>query len=128
MPWKTKFNDEHQVAEIIFSGRVTHAEIIETISAGAALSHDQHRNRFLLRFEEVMHGPSPYELIDQIEHFETMGLSRNTKLAILLPRNQEIRSGLLFYETACLNRGYIVKTFGDHAEAIAWLCGGDRKR
>lgn len=121
MPWQIKIDEMNRVTEIVFSDNVSHQEIVESAKAGALLGSETGRHVFLLRFDSVFRGPSPFELLDQIEHFHAIGVSRGIKLALMLPEKKEIHDGLMFYETACLNRGYQVKAFEKHEDALNWL-------
>jgi hypothetical protein len=109
------------VTEIVFSDDVSHKEIVESAKAGALKGSETGRHVYLLRFDDVKRGPSPFELIDQVDRFHLLGVSRGIKMALMLPKNKEIYNGLMFYETACLNRGYQVKVFEKHEDALHWL-------
>ncbi len=124
MAWQMRYNDTDHIIEIVYSDMVSHAEIIESAREGAVISGHTGCHLFLLKFDTVHTGPPAYQLIDQIDHFHTIGVSRKVRLAILLPAKKEIREGLMFYETACLNRGYLVKVFQKTEEAKQWLHPG----
>lgn len=121
MPWQMKFDESNRIMEIIFSDDVSHKEIIDSAKAGAVKGKETGTHVYLLRFDDVKRGPSPFELVDQVDCFHLLGVNRGIKLALMLPEKKEIHDGLMFYETACLNRGYQVKAFEKHEDALHWL-------
>jgi len=53
--------------------------------------------------------------------YDSAKADRATRLALLPPCPEEARETARHYETASVNRGWLVQTFGDRREAIEWL-------
>lgn len=54
------------------------------------------------------------------------GLDKQTRMALILPAALNARRGALFFEDACLNRGWNARVFQDRRAALEWLW--NRKR
>ena len=52
------------------------------------------------------------------------GADRSARVALLLPTPPKEREAVEFYETACRNRGWNVRSFDERPAAIDWLTGG----
>lgn len=63
-------------------------------------------------FEDVYDIPGRYQ---------EGGLSRSSRLALVLPELRSVREIAKFYDNVCNNRGWLVQPFATRDEAVAWL-------
>lgn len=49
------------------------------------------------------------------------GVSRSTRIAMVMPRSETARKFIRFYENVCVNRGWTVQSFETRGEAEKWL-------
>jgi hypothetical protein len=122
MPWSANIIDPN-IVELVYTGEVTPAELMEALQAAGSLSHKHQTNLFLADCTEMAGGHSITDLYFLISAYEAAGLQYGSKEALLLPKLKSPAEEVKFYEVACSNRGFIVKIFIGRHEALQWLRG-----
>jgi hypothetical protein len=90
--------------------------------AASTLAQSAKQYRFFADCSEMTGGHSVVDLYNLIRKYETNGISRIMREAVILPKNPEAIPEVQFYETASFNNGYNVRIFTAHEEALSWLC------
>jgi hypothetical protein len=121
MPWQLKLLEKPQAVEIKYIDAISPAELVEAFTAALALSRESQTILYLADCTEMIGGHSLTDLYNLIALYEATGVDWHTKEAILLPSLEATVDEVVFYETACRNRGFNVRVFRTRDEAAAWL-------
>lgn len=121
MAWKVTLVEDQKFIEIKYSGVVTADELNDTFNATLAVVRKTGILRFYADCSEMTKGHSILDLYYLIDLYGKEEVSISFKEAILLPLPHPNKDEVRFYETACLNRGYLVKIFSTRDEALSWL-------
>ena len=121
MPWQTRLLEPERIVESTFSGLLSPAELVAGFTASVALGKQSDILLFLADCTALEGGHSLLDVFSLLNMFESVGLDRRVKEAVLLGKSTPAADRLEFYETACRNRGYTVRLFSDRDEAVAWL-------
>lgn len=125
MPWTYNINPTLQIVEVAYTGNTTARDLQESTSAFIALEKKEGINRFLIDTSEMELTASimdVYNLPDK-QYLEEEA-ERSGRVALILPTSAREKEAVNFYETVCKNRGWQVKTFLEHQEAVNWLTPG----
>lgn len=121
MPCDIKLNKNYKIIELTYYGIITPKELKDAFDAAVSLSMKEGSTLFLADCTEMVGGHSVIDLYALISIFESSGLGRGMKEALLLPSLKSSINDVKFYETACLNRGFNVKIFQNVDDALKWL-------
>lgn len=121
MAWAASYNNEHNLVELIYKGKVTPADLHEALMAAVKLAKENNSILFLADCSDMEGGHSVVDLYGLISLYESVGLQLKMKEALLLPLLKSPKEDVKFYETACLNKGFNVKVFSSKEKALAWL-------
>ncbi|NTW48295.1 MAG: hypothetical protein HGB19_00905 [Chlorobiales bacterium] len=121
MPVTSRFNEEINVIETVYSGNTTLTEIQEALKEILELSHKHQVTRFLADCTHLENGTSildSYEFAKVVEKIPNIHL---LKEAFILPLVKETIEGIKFFETTARNRGINILVFSHREDAIKWL-------
>lgn len=117
-----KYNEASGFIEIVFSGKVTSAELRKAVERRGALQKETGARGVLTDASEVQITPSVLDLLAlPTELYPEQDEMRKTWIALVLPQSQKPEEMVVFLETASINRGWFVQVFKDRQSAIAWL-------
>ena len=123
MKWKTEYNDELQIVELTYEGNITGKDIKEAAVARIAMGRQKGVTRYLIDTRKVQTDSSAtidiYDVPTRIYPDECV--SHTSHIAVIKPELPETSDMVSFYVNACMNRGWLVKTFEDRDSAIKWL-------
>lgn len=129
MAWRLEYRDDLGIVVLTYTGRVSGEDIQAAAAARIDLGKEKGASKFLIDTREVETDESAtlsiYEIPDRI--YPEKQFERTSRIAILGPKSMLTREMVAFFENACVNRGWLVKTFQEHPEAVAWL-GLDTER
>jgi hypothetical protein len=116
----------HYVAELnlvesVFDVSYTKQDIIDSTMEAIKLAAENGTDRYLVDCTKLARSRSIIDIYSIGELYNDLDIKRGSKQAVILSSNKEIEKNTRFYETATRNRGYDVRIFNDHAEAVAWL-------
>ena len=121
MPYKIGYNERQLRIDNIVSGNLSKTELERSTADGIALQHEHRCYNILVdafRLESVDSVTDLYELPKQ---YSEQGVSRATRIALVLPELEKARKFVRFYENVCMNRGWTVRSFETQGEAEKWL-------
>ncbi len=122
MPWTIQRIDEHpRILDVCYTGLVTPAELLASIEQAITVARTHTLNRVFTDCTRMIGGHSLVDLFGAIEMMIARGLAGAFIEAILLPSLPDSEERVRFWETACYNRGILVRLFTDRAAALAWL-------
>ncbi len=122
MAWRVLYNSTTDVTELINEGTVTSKDLFDGVMACYNLGIEKGSLKFLADSSkrEKFKG-SIFDYYKVPEMFAKMPEIRRARIAVLLPTGKCFDAGVRFFETVCLNRGYLVQTFKTREEAEEWL-------
>ena len=111
MPYAIKYNPLLGIIEVIFNEVTTGTDLTEATTKCISLGKETGTRRFLVDAAGVDLAPSLFDVYDLPAQYEDEKADRQSDVAVILPRSTEARKAAEFYETMCLNRGWLVKVF-----------------
>ncbi len=121
MPYELKINDESLYIENIVSGSLSRSDLEKNTAEATALQKNHGIYSVLINaldLESVESVTDVYELPKQyVDH----GVSRSSRIAMVMPKLESARKISRFYENVCINRGWTVRSFETKGEAERWL-------
>ncbi len=121
MPASCRFLEGVGVVESVYSGEVSPQEQQRNILLAVATAKERGVHRFFTDLSAMRNGPSPGELIAAVELFDSLGIPRTAREALVPPPGSATFADVQFYEDACQNRGWNMRIFPDRPAALAWL-------
>ncbi len=123
MAWETRYDPSNDIVEVIYTGCLTGSDLQEAASSRIALARETNSTKILVDvsgIKEVQAGMMDvFNLPDEL--YEVRDACRQSEMALVMPTFQPGIDMAQFYETACKNRGWSVKTFKERQSAIDWL-------
>ena len=122
MPWRYHHDQAEQLVEVLYTGNVTGHDLRDSTTACISLEKQAGVDRFLIDASDLHLDASLAEIYDlPAKQYTEEQADRHARVALVLPGTAKERAAVLFYETACVNRGWDVKTFQKRQQAVAWL-------
>ena len=122
MPW-TVSSDDPTLVTLVLSGTVVGVDLREATLAAVEAGRERHVMRFLVDATAVVRYPGELDVfVLPAKMYDDLGLDRHeVRVAVVAPAAEAPQEMVRFYETACVNRGWQVRTFDAPEPAIAWL-------
>lgn len=127
MTWTITCNDASGMIELVFTGNVTGPEIREATSWSISLMKNRNIKDILFDTTDQEQVPSIFDIYNLPDQYEKEGLTRQSRVGLVLPQKRDLRAQARFYEDVCVNRGWTVRLFENREDAVRWLRGGDVK-
>ena len=122
MGWRAEYVESGCFVETHYEGLLSPTELGAAIEATLALSREHNTTLYLGDCSLLEGGHDIFSLYGFVRLLESLGLVGRLKEALILPKLSAPARDVAFWETACLNRGLLVKTFADRGNALSWLC------
>ena len=116
MPDKISVNEKLKFATILSHGKVTKADIEESMNTVTKLFHDGRINRVLVDTTKQESVPSVISFYELSKKFPS-----RLKIALLATEEQTSFADLKFFETTSLNKGKYLNIFHSIEDAKHWL-------
>lgn len=122
MPWAAEYNQILHTIELVYTGGITARDMQESTSKCITMGKDKGTNKFLLNAIAAEFSATLFDIynIPTQQYFDEEA-DRSGRVAVVLPRSPEAKKAAEFYEIVCTNRGWMVKVFPEHKEAVDWL-------
>jgi hypothetical protein len=115
-------------AEVIYSGEISGDDFRQSATTAIQLQRMTGVVRFLVNIGDVQASGQPAEIANVLNgQYRSEGLSRTTRIAILLPRTAIARKLASLYESACRERGWNAQICADRNAAMEWLTNANRR-
>jgi hypothetical protein len=125
--WTVACNSTLSIIEIVHTGLTTGQDLREAASEAISLSKEKGITRFLIDALDVELSASITDVFHlPAVQFEAEKVDRLSRIALVLPKLPKGKEAADFWETACINRGWLARTFAKSAEAIEWLTARER--
>lgn len=122
MGWEVKIIDSIDIIEVRYYGHITRLELEQAVKKRIELQYETGSKLVLADASKVENGPSTIDLFDlPDEIYMEHNASRQSIIALVLPKSDKPRELGQFYKLASQNRGWIVEEFDDRESAIDWL-------
>lgn len=121
MSWTVTYDSDHDIIHAVYAGHVTADDFKAGTIKTIALSKAYKTKRILIDDSHLESAVSITEIYDMPNYYHELEGTRRSKMALILPPSGRIRKDVLFYETVCRNRGWRVKGFNEHKDALEWL-------
>jgi hypothetical protein len=117
------------MAEVIFSGEMTADDLRQSTSKAIMLQRMTGVVRFVVNIGDVEAAGLKPDMSDVLDsQYRSEGLSRTTRIAVLLPRTAATRKLASLYEIGCQERGWNAQICADRNAAVEWLMNAERKQ
>jgi hypothetical protein len=116
-----KKDADHGFVDIEVSGSITEEVAQQARVECVKLLQDMPRPLVLVDISRGVSRLSISEIYDVPEKWNTTGLPRNMRLALVAPPHSISLENARFYENVARNRGWIVQVLADRDSAIQWL-------
>ena len=124
MAWTVQLDPEHGFIETVFTGTITKKDSLDATIAARKLAKGQRPHLFLSDVSAAASELSALDICSIPGQWDALNANPEDKLALILPRRGDLKSDGKFYELACVNEGWKVKTFTSRKNAIEWLTAG----
>ena len=122
MPWRAQLLQAHPIIEASYSGLLSRDELFDAFRAIFKLAETSGATRVLADCTLLEGGHSIVHLYALVDTLLSSGAAVEAfREAVLLPVLPGSAEDVLFWETACLNRGLRVRVFQERLSAIDWL-------
>lgn len=123
MPWRASVPADLPVIESFYSGLITAADLALSEQQTTALLVQHDRRRLLADCTALEGVDSALDMHALAEMLNAKPIAHEMREAMILPTRPEVVEMVVFWETLCRNRGLMVRSFPDRAQALAWLLG-----
>ena len=121
MPWSYVRNSELKIVDVVYKGEISASDLRESTSEFIVLEKREALNRFLIDADEMSLAPntSLFDVLDlPAKQYVEEEADRAGRVAVYLSASSKAQDTVQFYETACTNRGWMVKVFRGRQEAL----------
>ncbi len=122
MGWRADYVASHGFVETHYEGVLSREDLGAAIERTLALSREHDTTLFLGDCSRLEGGHDIFTLYGFVRLLESLGLVGRFKEALIMPTLAAPARDVEFWETACLNRGLLVRVFPDRESACDWLC------
>ncbi len=120
MSWKTAYQEDNNVVELTYSGKITKIELAESAKSALELALAHNTNRVLTDCTAMHGGHSLADLYFLSDWLVSVKANRMRE-AVVLPTEAAFNDLVQFWQTTCTNRGLQVRVFDKLDIARQWL-------
>jgi hypothetical protein len=121
MPVTVEYLPQKQTVAIVATGAITADELGCQSPRTIELLHQHDALRMLVDYRDAQIEVSTMDVYALPDRYDTLGLSRKVRIAVVLPRDLENSELFDFYEDVTHNRGFMTRLFRSPDEAQRWL-------
>jgi len=121
MPYKINLLEDKGIVFIENRGDLTYEELVEQSKDAISIIHEKNIYLILTDFSNVGVDAKITDIYQFPEIYEQFGLTKMSKIAVLVSAKEVSTEQLTFYENICINRGWQIKIFLKKELALEWL-------
>ena len=121
MPYEVKLLEDKGIVVIENKGDLTYDELVKQSQDAISIIHDKKAYLILTDFSNVGVDAKITDIYQFPEIYEQFGLTKMSKIAVLVSAKEVSTEQLTFYENICINRGWQIKIFLKKESALEWL-------
>jgi hypothetical protein len=120
MSWKVEHLSAENIVRVSAEGSISAEDAFAQVTEGVALILSMQAPSALIDYSGA--------ILEMPDLFDAAGLPHRTKIAIVLPADPQNMHKYTFFDDTATNRGFQVKLYWEHGQALAWLVKGRRRR
>ncbi len=121
MAWSASYNHMVGVVEIVFTDIIGGEDLQAATGRAIALQREYGVKNALISVSEQAQSAPAVDIYYLPDQYEAAGVSRDVRLAFILPQKPDLQETVRFYEDVCINRGWQVQLFPCRQEALEWF-------
>ena len=121
MSWEVCYLDEQKIILVKNQGHLTYQDFSDEINAIVSLTEKHQAYKIVVDDTEMSTSIGTIDIYSFPKLYEGAGLSKRCIIAVVVSEDENALADFAFFETVCINRGYLTKTFFSMAEAKVWL-------
>jgi hypothetical protein len=121
MAWGTEYVPDRATVVANGSGRLCLKDVKRITEEAAHLLQENKASRLLVDCSDAILDMKVVDIFYLPECYKEIGMSRGTRIALILPKTRQPSGMYEFYETVCRNNGYMCSLFGSQQSAEQWL-------
>ena len=121
MPWETKYVPDTATVVVNGSGRLCLNDAKRMAEEAARLLQENKASRVLLDCSNAHLDVKIVDVFYLPKCYDKVGMPRNARIALILPKTRQPSGLYEFYETVCRNQGYMCRLFHSQQSAEQWL-------
>lgn len=122
MGWRAEYVASGGFVETRYEGVLGADELAAAVQQTLAVARAHGTTLYLGDCSKLVGGHTIFDLYGFVRLLESLGLVGRFKEALIMPALSAAARDVVFWETACQNRGLLVKVFPDREAALQWLC------
>jgi len=123
MPVNVDFLPEDRLIIIQYSGTATWEDFQAATEKADQYIKSRDCRSVLVDMRDTEPAVSLGRIFDMAKVYDSIGVPRNVKIAMVGPKTAPGYDDFQFYETVCRNRGFEVEVFDEMNSAKEWLLG-----
>ena len=128
MSWHIEHSKRDKLLLVTATGPVSTEDVQAQATQGIEIIKREQLQAVLADYSSAVLEMPIMEIYKMPDMFETLGLPKQTRMAILLPSDPVNMHKYTFFDDTATNRGYQVKLFWEESHAIDWAKGIVTKR
>jgi len=128
MSWKIEHQAAENIVRVTAVGVVTTEDAFAQTTEGVQLIVNMKASGVLADYSGAILEMPVTDIYKLPDMFDAGGLPHWTKIAIVLPADPPNMHKYTFFDDTATNRGFQVKLYWEHSQALAWLVKGRRRR
>jgi hypothetical protein len=121
MAYAIEYLPDEEIILITNRGLFTFDDFARQAREALEVTQRYHCKRLLVDCTAIITQADLYEIFNSPRVYEEMAAPRTNRVALLAPEDQHSREDIKFYETVCVNRGWLVRIFAQRSDAVHWL-------
>ena len=121
MPWEVKYIETENIVVILNSGELGYEDFVAEAKEGWRVMQQHQTFSCLVDDRNYSHPVNLADLYSLPELYDSIGVDRHVKVALLFSPGNPVIGDFKFFETVCHNQGYNFRVFYDESEAKSWL-------
>ena len=118
MPYTIEYLQHESIVLITNSGELTFEDFVNQAQEALEMGRINNCKLFLSDCTSMI---SRFEILDAPAVYENLDAHRTNKVALVISEDKDTKSDMEFYETVCVNRGWLARVFNDKNAAMKWL-------
>jgi hypothetical protein len=121
MSYEITFIEKNGVVAIYNKGEIDYDELAKQSQEAIKLGREKNSRLFLTDFSNVEVNANMLEIFKFPGMYEQSGMSKLSKIAVVVSKKELKTEKMSFYDDICVNRGWQIKIFLQKDLALEWL-------
>jgi hypothetical protein len=121
MGWEAKYCAQQGFVEVVYAGSVTQQDLQAAFAETGRLLGESRCLHVLADCSAMSGNPSLLGVLELVQVLASGGIPAQFREAIIPPPTGPTKEDVVFFETACRNRGLNMRIFPTREAGIRWL-------